>query len=82
MAPVSLTRYRLANEFGVPAPGIAGIARGKRSVTADTDLRLCRFFGHCDGYWLCAQAANDIEVARRELAPELAKIRARTGSAA
>jgi plasmid maintenance system antidote protein VapI len=38
-------------------------------------LRLCRFFGLSDGYWLRAQAAYDIEVARRELAPELAKIR-------
>lgn len=82
MAPVSLTRYRLANEFGVPAPGIAGIARGKRSVTSDTDLRLCRFFGLCDRYWLRAQVAYDIEVARRELAPELARVRPWAGTAA
>jgi addiction module HigA family antidote len=57
-----------------PAPRIGDIVRGRRSVTADTDLRLCRFFGLSDGYWLRAQAAYDIEVARRELAPELTKI--------
>ena len=48
---------------------------GRRSVTADTDLRLCRFFGLSDGYWLRAQAAYDIEVARRKLEPELRKIK-------
>jgi addiction module HigA family antidote len=82
MAPMSLTRYRLANEFGVPAPGIGGMVRGKRSVTADIDLRLCRFFGLCDGYGLRAQVAYDIEVARRERAPELARVRPWAGTAA
>ena len=44
-------------------------------VTADTDLRLCRFFGLTDGYWLRAQAAYDTEVAREQLASTLARIR-------
>ena len=82
MSPMGLTRYRLAKEIGVPAPRIGDIVRGRRSVTADTDLRLCRFFGLSDGYWLRAQAAYDIEVARRELALELTKIRPWTGTAA
>ncbi|MBM9537085.1 HigA family addiction module antitoxin [Desulfobulbus alkaliphilus] len=43
--PMGLSRYRLAKEIGVPAQRISEIVAGKRSVTADTDLRLCRFFG-------------------------------------
>jgi addiction module HigA family antidote len=82
MSTMGLSRYRQAKEIGVPAPRIGEIVRGKRSVTADTDLRLCRFFGLSDGYWLRAQAANDIEVARRELAPELEKIKPWAGPAA
>ena len=81
-SPMGLTRYRLAKEIGVPAPRIGDIVRGRRSVTADTDLRLCRFFGLSDGHWLRAQAAYDIEVARREMEPELAKIRPWAGAAA
>ena len=54
MSLMGLTRYRLAKEIGVPAPRIGEIVRGKRSVTAATDLRLCRFFGLTDGYWLRA----------------------------
>lgn len=82
MVPMGLTRYRLAQEIGVPAPRVGDIVRGKRSVTADTDLRLCRFFGLSDGYWLRAQAAYDIEVARRALAAELKKIKHWSGTAA
>lgn len=82
MVPMDLTRYRLAQEIGVPAPRVGDIVRGKRSVTADTDLRLCRFFGLSDGYWLRAQAAYDIEVAQRALAAELKKIKPWSGAAA
>jgi plasmid maintenance system antidote protein VapI len=48
---------------------------GKRSITADTDLRLCKFFGLSKGYWLRAQAAYDTEVAEEALAATLEKIR-------
>ena len=82
MSPMGLTRYRLAKEIGVPAPRIGDIVRGRRSVTADTDLRLCRFFGLSDGYWLRTQAAYDIAVARRDLATELEKIKPWAGLAA
>lgn len=82
MIPMGLSRYRLAKEIGVPAPRIGDIVSGKRSVTADTDLRLCRFFGLSDGYGLRAQAAFDIEVAQRELATELTKIKPWSGTAA
>ena len=74
MSPMGLTRYRLAKEIGVPAPRIGDIVRGRCSATVEADLRLCRFIGLSDWYWLRAQAAYDIEVARRELAPALTKI--------
>ena len=73
--PMGISQYRLAKEIGVPAGRIGQIVAGTRAVTADTDLRLCRFFGLSDGYWLRAQAAYDTEVARDKLALELGKIR-------
>ena len=81
MSPMGLTRYRLAKEIDVPAQRIGDIVNGKRSITADTDLRLCRFFGLSDGYWLRALAAYDIEVAHRLLGEELKKIKPWHGSA-
>ena len=75
LAPMGISRYRLAKEIGVPAQRIGEIVAGRRSITADTDLRLCRFLGLSSGYWLRAQAAHDTEVAERELAPVLKRIR-------
>ena len=72
--PMGMSQYRLAKETGIPAQRIGQIVLGRRSVTADTDLRLCKFFGLTDGYWLRAQVSYDIEVAKRKLAPELEKI--------
>lgn len=74
LLPMELSQYRLAKEIGVPAQRISEIVAGKRSITADTDLRLCRFFGLSNGYWLRAQAAYDTEVAERSLARTLNKI--------
>ena len=75
LSPMGISQYRLAREIGVPAQRIGQIIAGKRSVTADTDLRLCRFFGLSNGYWLRAQAAYDIEVAEDVLADQLSRIR-------
>jgi antitoxin HigA-1 len=82
LTPMGITKYRLAKEIGVPAQRIGDIVAGKRAVTADTDLRLCRFFGLSDGYWLRAQAAYDTEVAREKLAEAVKKIRPWAGAAA
>ena len=71
LKPIGISQYRLAKEIGVPAQRISEIVLGKRSITADTDLRLCRFFGLSNGYWLRAQAAYDTEVAERTLGPLL-----------
>jgi addiction module HigA family antidote len=81
MEPMGLSRYRLAKEIGVPAQRIGDIVNGKRAVTADTDLRLCRFFGLSDGYWLRAQASYDTEVGQRALADELKRIKPWRGAA-
>ncbi len=75
LIPMGLTQYRLAKEIGVPAQRIGDIVAGKRAITADTDLRLCRFFGLSNGYWLRAQAAYDTEVAEEALAKTLARIK-------
>jgi addiction module HigA family antidote len=75
LKPMGLSQYRLAKEIGVPAQRIGEIVAGKRAIKADTDLRLCRFFGLSNGYWLRAQAAHDTEVTERTIGPELAKIR-------
>jgi addiction module HigA family antidote len=74
LVPMGITKYRLAKEIHVPAQRIGDIVAGRRSITADTDLRLCRFFGLSDGYWLRAQVAHDTEVARDALADEIASI--------
>ena len=82
LIPLGISQYRLAKEAGIPAQRIGQIVLGKRSITADTDLRLCLFFGLTDGYWLRAQVTYDTEVTKRRLAPELAKIRPWKGVAA
>jgi antitoxin HigA-1 len=82
LVPMGISQYRLAKEIGVPAQRIGEIVAGKRSITADTDLRLCRFFGLSNGYWLRAQAAYDTEVAERDLAKALDKIKPWAGTVA
>jgi len=82
LEPMGLSQYRLAKEIDVPAQRIGEIVAGRRAITADTDLRLCRFFGLSSGYWLRAQAAHDTEVAERVLAAELKKIKPWKGAAA
>ena len=82
LIPMAISQYRLAKEIGVPAQRIGEIVAGKRAITADTDLRLCRFFGLSNGYWLRAQAAYDTEVAEEILAETLDQIKPWSGTAA
>lgn len=74
LKPMGISQYRLAKEIGVPPQRIGEIVAGRRSITADTDLRLCRFFGLSDGWWLRCQAKYDTETARAALADVLDKI--------
>ncbi len=75
LKPMGISHYRLAKEISVPAQRIGDIVAGKRAITADTDLRLCRFFGLTNSYWLRAQAAHDTEVAERAMGAILGKIK-------
>src|SRR3546814_19406414 len=78
LAPMGISQYRLAKEIAVPARRINEIVKGVRAVTADTALRLSRFFGLSAGYWLRAQVANDIDVARAKMREVLATIKPMT----
>jgi addiction module HigA family antidote len=80
LKPIALSQYRLAKEINVSQRRIGEIVAGKRAITADTDLRLCRFFGLSDGWWLRLQADYDTELAKGALAKTLAKIKPWTGS--
>ena len=66
MKPLGLTQYRMAKDIGVPALRISQIVRGQRSVTADTALRLARYFGTSPDVWLRLQASYDLEVTQRK----------------
>ncbi len=68
LKPLGMSNYRLAKEIGVPAQRIGDIIAGRRGITADTDLRLCHFFGLSDGWWLRLQADHDTAIARVGLA--------------
>jgi addiction module HigA family antidote len=74
LKPLGLTKYRLAKDIGVPPQRIGDIVAGKRSITADTDLRLCKYFGLSDGWWLRGQANYDTAMAREAMGEELARI--------
>lgn len=82
LQPMDLSQYRLAKEIDVPAQRIGEIVAGKRAITADTDLRLCWFFGLSNGYWLRAQVAHDTEVAAKAMAPVLRRIKPWVSTAA
>ena len=82
LVPMRLSQYGLAKEIGVPAQRIGGIAAGKRAITADSDLRLCRYFGLSNAYWLRAQVAYDTELAAHALAPVLRRNKPWAGTAA
>ena len=75
LKPLGLSKYRLAKDIGVPPQRIGEIVAGKRAITADTDLRLCRYFGLSDGWWLRGQAHYDMAMARELLQGELRKIK-------
>ena len=73
LTPLGLTQYRLAKSLSVPARRINEIVHGTRAVTADTALRLARFFGTSERFWLNLQAAYDLDVERDRLGTRLAK---------
>ena len=74
LKPMGITQYRLAKEIGVPQRRIGEIGMGKRAVTPDTGLRLSRFFGMSDGFWVGLQTDYDLAVTRHAMQAVLNKI--------
>ena len=71
MQPLELSINRLARELLVPPGRVSAIVNGKRSITADTALRLGRYFGVSPELWMGLQADYDLRVAQRAIGPEV-----------
>ena len=77
LTPMALSQTALANAIGVPPRRINEIVLGKRAVTADTDLRLARYFGVSEGFFLGLQADYELMRRRRQIGDKLKTIRSR-----
>jgi len=73
--PLGITQHKVAVAIGVPPRRINEIVHGKRRISADTALRLARYFGTADLFWINLQVRYDLELEREAIAPELKAIR-------
>jgi addiction module HigA family antidote len=73
LAPLKMSQYRLAKSLSVPARRVNEIVHGTRAISADTALRLARFFGTSELFWLNLQAAYDLDIERDRLGTRLAR---------
>lgn len=73
MAPLELSMNRLARDLRVPVTRISEIVNGRRSISADTALRLARYFGMTAEFWINLQGAYDLEVATRASAERITR---------
>jgi addiction module HigA family antidote len=83
LSPLGISQYRLARDTSVPARRINEIVRGSRAITADTALRLARYFGTTERFWLNLQTHYDLEVEKERLGDRLERevvTRGETGS--
>ena len=71
LEPLGISQYRLAKDISVPPRRINEIVHGKRSISADTALRLARFFGTSDRFWLNLQVRYDLEIVKERLGSKL-----------
>src|SRR4030081_215138 len=71
LSPLGVSQYRLAKETSVPARRINEIVRGLRSISADTALRLARYFGTSERFWLNLQTRYDLEIEKERLGNRL-----------
>lgn len=74
LEPLSITAYRLAKDIDIPQTRISEILRGNRSITADTALRLSRYFGNSAQFWLGLQNDYDLEEERKSISKALKQI--------
>src|SRR6266568_7871711 len=75
LRPMKMSVYRLAKEIRVPAPRVNDIVLQKRGITADTAVRLARFFGTSEQFWLGLQSAYEVSVVKSERRNELRQIK-------
>lgn len=75
LVPLKVTQHHLAVSIGVPPRRINEIVHGKRRITADTALRLARYFGTTDRFWLNLQTRYDLELQKDQLGDQLEAIR-------
>jgi len=72
--PLNISAYRISKETNIPQTRISEILKGKRKITADTALRLSKFFGNSPNFWLGLQNDFDLEEERLQIGNELLKI--------
>jgi len=82
LKPLRLTTYALAKAIHVPLPRVHDIVLQKRGISSDTALRLARFFGTTEQFWMNLQASYDLRKTKAEIGKKLDKIRPRSESAA
>lgn len=73
LGPLGISQYRLAKDITVPARRINEVVHGKRAITADTALRLSRYFGTSERFWLNLQSRFDLETEKERLGERLEK---------
>jgi antitoxin HigA-1 len=75
LKPMKLSVYQLAKELHIPAPRLNDVVLRKRGVSADTAIRLAKFFGTSEQFWLGLQAAYEVSMAKEELRHEIDQIK-------
>jgi addiction module HigA family antidote len=73
LSPLGISQYRLAHEIAVPPRRINEIVHGERAITANTALRLARYFGTSDRFWINLQTTYDLEIERDRVGDSLQK---------
>lgn len=82
LVPMGISAYRLAKDIGIPQTRVSQIIKGERRITADTALRLSKYFGNSAKFWLGLQTDFDLEEELKEKGKELAGIPSATSKAA
>ena len=80
LRPLAVSQYQLAKEIGVPARRVNEIVHGQRRISADTALRLARFFGTSERFWINLQSRYDLEIEKDRLGDVLDGIRPLTAA--
>lgn len=75
LKPLEISSYELAKRVHVPAPRINDIVLERRGITADTAVRLAKFFGTTEGFWMNLQSFYEIRAAKKRIAKDLGRIR-------